>query len=57
MHPPIFGLQKILVIYVSVRNDQAQKHNSPLVSLDFSEDSHYIQSASEDNELLYREFA
>lgn len=35
---------------------QAQKHNSPLVSLDFSEDSHYVQSASEDNELLYREF-
>lgn len=34
---------------------QAQKHNSPLMALDFSEDSNYVQSASEDNELLYRE--
>lgn len=34
---------------------QAQKHNAPLVALDFSEDSNYVQSASEDNELLYRE--
>lgn len=33
---------------------QAQKHNAPLVALDFSEDSNYVQSASEDNELLYR---
>ncbi|CAB1096047.1 unnamed protein product [Ectocarpus sp. CCAP 1310/34] len=32
---------------------KAQKHNSPLVALDFSEDSNYVQSASEDNELLY----
>lgn len=39
----------------SVRmNFQAQKHNAPLVALDFSEDSNYVQSASEDNELLYR---
>lgn len=35
-------------------NFQAQKHNAPLVALDFSEDSNYVQSASEDNELLYR---
>lgn len=33
---------------------QAQKHNSPLVSLDFSEDSNYLQSASDDRQLFYR---
>jgi len=38
-----------------VSNLQAQKHSAPLVALDFSEDSNYVQSASEDNELLYRE--
>ena len=38
----------------SVCEIQAQKHNAPLVALDFSEDSNYVQSASEDNELLYR---
>lgn len=27
------------------------------MALDFSEDSHYVQSASEDNELLYREYS
>lgn len=37
-------------------SSQAQKHNSPLMALDFSEDSNYVQSASEDNELLYREW-
>ncbi|CAN0063286.1 unnamed protein product [Pylaiella littoralis] len=32
---------------------KAQKHNAPVVALDFSVDSNYVQSASEDNELLY----